>query len=148
MANLHHDLAIPGYIALLLVLWGWLPLFVVGWLLRKMFQRGPRTPEEEARQFPRPAPGWLGPEVVEPPAEDSSLQLLQLLNDDDQEQHRQHDKESKKQKNNEAETLELRRRALEKKRRESQRKKMELARQKEQEREGARKARVQGSVRA
>lgn len=105
MANMHHTLAIPGYVILLLVLWGWLPFFAIGWLIRKIF-KGPMTPEEKARQFPRPAPGWLGPEV-EPTKETRSF-LLPIK--------KQKDQHGNKYKSKEAEALELHRRALEKKR--------------------------------
>lgn len=124
MANMHHTLAIPGYAILLLVLWGWLPFFAIGWLIRKIF-KGPMTPEEKARQFPRPAPGWLGPEVE--PTKETNPFLLPS-----EKQKGQYDNKNK---NKEAEALELHRRAIEKKNRAKQIKiekmKMELARQQE-----------------
>lgn len=76
MANMNHALAIPGYIILLLVLWGWLPLFVICWTIRKITHGGTTTPEEEAQQFPRPAPGWLGPGVEVSAASEKPLSLL------------------------------------------------------------------------
>lgn len=103
MANLNHTLAIPGYILILVVFWGWLPIFLICWVVRKIAY-GPLTPDQEAQQFPRPAPGWLGPDV--------GVDEEDSLNDESDE--KQYDRLK------EAEKVEMRRRYLDKKRRAKQ----------------------------
>lgn len=65
MAILHHALGIPGLVIILVVFWGWLPIFLIVWIVRRT-RRGKRDPDEE--QGPRPARGWMGPSYVDPAA--------------------------------------------------------------------------------
>lgn len=117
MAVLHHALAIPGYVMILVVLWGWLPIFLICWVIRKLVN-GPMTPDEEAQQSLRSTSGWQGPDA--PEGNTNILPDEEKSGQEHRSNHRNNKTKRRKEEEEEAEDLELRRRAIEKKRRAKQ----------------------------